>query len=668
MVRSSRQQLEQSPASISLPVGNYRQPSRDELGADHSHLPEGAMQYLFGSTTSSDQSTERTPLALADEEAAPTTFVECDSACASSRLGHSQLGWPVFSSARNASISQMGSHFADEGNGPCAPLSPSASSPVLSSLELEQKEARQGAPSSDSPKGHPRKPQRKFALSDDLKIAVGRMQHGCSLANKHCRRRGSYLRSISGMTSVRDRDTFSVRNDERQQWQPLRKTTSLLVGLEDETTSHEHTVVKPREGVMVQTYAKASLRQATLEAIGALVVILVASTLFYTIAAQWTLLDALYFSIVTLTTVGYGDVVPKDMVGRLFALLLFFLGAGVVGSAVGTAFTVYLDESKEAESKTWSDLRRGNNTERHERITRKSNPWRRLRKSLALVAAWTIGGALAFSSIEPKYSFLDACYWAGASLTTVGYGDIKPKKRESKLFAIFYLLGGTYVVLKALGSIAAIPIEAHRQTIEAEVLSQYGDRLTQADFLELTRGDLVKRLDVVDDPTNNQHSLYQKQHTSDEYNHSNEHSRSYVESRSEPPHQNEAYCSRRVTKTSFAIAMLVKLGKIDVDDVEECFEQFRRLDHHGNGYLEFDDVDDDYGIVPDECQSECSHQSNTETRKRHHDRKHKRAVTFNESDAKGRLRKAAMAAKAASRHRRNSLVSTAHVPAPKDVV
>lgn len=627
------------------------------------------MQYLFGSATSSDQATERTPLALGDEEAAQTAFVHCDPARTPARLGYSQLGWPVFSSAPNTSTSEMGSHFADESEGQCAPLSPSASSPVLPSLELEQKEALRAAPSTDSPVGHPRKPQRKFALSDDLKIAVGRMQHGCSLANKHCRRRRSYLRSISVMTSVRDRDTLSVRNDDRQQWRPLRKTTSLLAGLEDDTTSHEHTVVKPREGVMVQSFAKASLRQATLEAIGALAVILMVSTLFYTIAAQWTLLDALYFSIVTLTTVGYGDVVPKDMAGRLFALLLFFLGAGVVGSAVGTAFTVYLDESKEEENRTWSDLRRGNNTERHERIARKSNPWRRLRKSLALVAAWTLGGALAFSSIEPKYSFLDACYWAGASLTTVGYGDIKPKKRESKLFAIFYLLGGTYVVLKALGSIAAIPIDAHRRTVEAEVLSQYGDRLTQADFLELTRGDLVKRLDVVDDPTNNQNSLYHN-HNSDDNDPLHENNRNYAQSRGEPSHRSGAYCSRRVTKTSFAIAMLVKLGKIDVDDVEECFEQFRRLDHHGNGYLEFDDVDDDDDTpaVRNQCQPKYGHQSSTEPRKRHHDRKHKRAVTFNEYDPKDRLRKAAMAAKAASRHRRNSLVSTAHLPAPKDVV
>lgn len=53
--------------------------------------------------------------------------------------------------------------------------------------------------------------------------------------------------------------------------------------------------------------------------------------------------DALWWSIVTLTTVGYGDIVPKTGVGRLIASLLMLSGIGFLGVLTGAISTYFLN-------------------------------------------------------------------------------------------------------------------------------------------------------------------------------------------------------------------------------------------------------------------------------------------------------------------------------------
>ncbi len=57
-----------------------------------------------------------------------------------------------------------------------------------------------------------------------------------------------------------------------------------------------------------------------------LCIIYVFSVIFFHIVEGWSLLDAAYFTTVTLATVGYGDFTPKTSLGKVGAIILIFSG------------------------------------------------------------------------------------------------------------------------------------------------------------------------------------------------------------------------------------------------------------------------------------------------------------------------------------------------------
>lgn len=60
------------------------------------------------------------------------------------------------------------------------------------------------------------------------------------------------------------------------------------------------------------------------------IIILLIGTFSYHRIEGWRWLDSFYFSSVSLTTVGYGDLAPKTDAGKIFTVIYIFLGIGVI--------------------------------------------------------------------------------------------------------------------------------------------------------------------------------------------------------------------------------------------------------------------------------------------------------------------------------------------------
>ncbi len=64
-----------------------------------------------------------------------------------------------------------------------------------------------------------------------------------------------------------------------------------------------------------------------------------------------TFFDAVYWSTVSLTTVGYGDIYPVTVLGRIVAMLSSFFGIAIVALPAGIVTAEYLNSIKESKDK-----------------------------------------------------------------------------------------------------------------------------------------------------------------------------------------------------------------------------------------------------------------------------------------------------------------------------
>lgn len=68
--------------------------------------------------------------------------------------------------------------------------------------------------------------------------------------------------------------------------------------------------------------------------VSAVILVLTIGTIFYHEVEHFGWVDAYYFCVVTLATVGYGDFVPHTTAGKLFTTLYIFVGVGIFTSFI----------------------------------------------------------------------------------------------------------------------------------------------------------------------------------------------------------------------------------------------------------------------------------------------------------------------------------------------
>lgn len=68
------------------------------------------------------------------------------------------------------------------------------------------------------------------------------------------------------------------------------------------------------------------------------IIVLATGTIFYHYQEDWTWVDSFYFSVITLTSVGYGDLTPTTDTSKIFTSFYVLSGIGIIFAFASSVF------------------------------------------------------------------------------------------------------------------------------------------------------------------------------------------------------------------------------------------------------------------------------------------------------------------------------------------
>lgn len=188
-------------------------------------------------------------------------------------------------------------------------------------------------------------------------------------------------------------------------------------------------------------------------------------------------LDAIYFCIVTMTTVGYGDLVPNSSASRLLACAFVFSGMVLVGHLLSRAAD-YLVEKQETLLVRAFHLRQtfGPTDILKELHTNKLR-YKCYVTFLVLLVLFLVGTM--FLVMVEKMPVIEAFYCVCSTVTTLGYGDKSFNSGTGRLFAVFWILTSTVCLAQFFLYVAELNAETKQRALVKWVLTR---RITTNDL------------------------------------------------------------------------------------------------------------------------------------------------------------------------------------------
>ncbi|OIT32646.1 PREDICTED: two-pore potassium channel 3-like [Nicotiana attenuata] len=190
--------------------------------------------------------------------------------------------------------------------------------------------------------------------------------------------------------------------------------------------------------------------------------------------------DALYFCIVTMCTIGYGDITPDSTPTKLFSILFVLVGFGFIDILLTGMVSYVLDLQ---ESYLLRSIKSGSVHDARSYIIDVKKGRMRIRMKVALalgVVVLCIGIGVAVMHFVEKLGWLDAFYLSVMSVTTVGYGDRAFNSMAGRIFASIWLLVSTLAVARAFLYLAEARVDKRHRRMAKWVLDQ---DLTVSQFL-----------------------------------------------------------------------------------------------------------------------------------------------------------------------------------------
>jgi len=166
-----------------------------------------------------------------------------------------------------------------------------------------------------------------------------------------------------------------------------------------------------------------------------------------------TYLDAVYFILVTLTTVGFGDIAPVENASKIFLTIFIPLSLVLTGVLLeATDFLFQYDVLEEDEEQM-------DHKGRH-------RFWSPARKKFAfsiIVVILLILAAACFFCFYEGWTGVNAIYFSVVTLSTVGYGDITPTTEPGRLYSIFWIVIGVIALFHCVGALMNLIFETRNK-------------------------------------------------------------------------------------------------------------------------------------------------------------------------------------------------------------
>lgn len=278
------------------------------------------------------------------------------------------------------------------------------------------------------------------------------------------------------------------------------------------------------ESLLNSTYFKAMMLMG--------IYLLIGVVGFSFVFESWSIRDALYFSVVTFSTVGYGDLRPSSDNSKIFSCLFALIGIGIIGIALGFIGQNLVQAQVAALQR--SQKKKEDVSDDHIPALHSFPLLRNVLLFICPIALMTLFGSIIVGSYE-KWSWVDSVYWCVMTGTSVGYGDLVPTTGFTRWFSILYIPLSVGCISAALGRIANVFVE---------------QEISKANSKLLKREVTLEDLEVMN-----------------------------------------ADGDGEVSPLEFVEHMLKVMHKVDQNLLDELHNQFEKLDADGSGGLQQDDLE-----------------------------------------------------------------------------
>lgn len=165
---------------------------------------------------------------------------------------------------------------------------------------------------------------------------------------------------------------------------------------------------------------------------------------------RWTFIDSLYFSMVTMSTVGYGDLSPSSLGSRMFTVVYILVGITVIFarlSALLSGTLLALEKggrwiaSRFPGMKSKSIDINGDGTADYIAPQSSLKYWTQgLACSVIVLLLLQFVSAGVFALVQPGLGYWMAFWHCIVTATTVGFGDVALSEQAARLWAFFHIL------------------------------------------------------------------------------------------------------------------------------------------------------------------------------------------------------------------------------------